>query len=115
MDVEGMLNLYEASFYGCEGEEILNQIQEFTTTYLKDYMKGGNDDETHSRSEKNIKHEISPSLELPLLWRVPRMEVRWCIEMYQMKQDTTPSLLEFAKLDFNMVQATYHQAGATIV
>ncbi|KAI3862929.1 hypothetical protein MKX03_007636 [Papaver bracteatum] len=108
MDVEGMLNLYEASFYACEGEEILNQIQEFTSRYLKDYMKGGNDDETYSTS-KNIKDEISHSLELPLLWRVPRMEVRWCIEMYQMKQDMTPSLLEFAKLDFNMVQATYQQ------
>ncbi|KAI3872130.1 hypothetical protein MKW98_011622 [Papaver atlanticum] len=108
MDVEGMLNLYEASFYACEGEEILNQIQEFTSRHLKDYMKGGNDDEIHSTS-KHIKDEISHSLELPLLWRVPRMEVRWCIEMYQMKQDMTPSLLEFAKLDFNMVQATYQQ------
>ncbi|KAI3845929.1 hypothetical protein MKW92_028196 [Papaver armeniacum] len=95
MDVEGMLNLYEASFYACED--------------LESNPRGGNDDEIHSRLEKNIKHEISHSLELPSLWRVPRMEVRWCIEMYQMKQDMTPSLLELAKLDFNMVQATYQK------
>ncbi|KAI3997451.1 hypothetical protein MKX01_008058 [Papaver californicum] len=108
MDVEGMLSLYEASFYACEGEEILNQIQEFTTTHLKDYIKEANDDDIHSRSN-NMKHEISHTLELPLLWRVPRMEVRWCIEMYQMKQHMNKDLLEFAKLDFNMVQATYQQ------
>ncbi|MCL7025810.1 hypothetical protein MKW94_006691 [Papaver nudicaule] len=109
MDVQGMLSLYETSFYACEDEEILNQIQEFTTRHLMDYMNEGNDDDKiHSRLG-NIRHEISHSLELPSLWRVPRMEVRWCIEMYQMKQDIAPSLLEFAKLDFNMVQATYQE------
>ncbi|MCL7029132.1 hypothetical protein MKW94_026976 [Papaver nudicaule] len=94
-DLEGLLSLYEASFYACEGEEILNEARQ----------------RNDSRSSKPLflEEEISHSLELPLLWRVPRMEVRRFINIYETKQDMHPSLLEFAKLDFNMVQATYHE------
>ncbi|OVA20913.1 Terpene synthase [Macleaya cordata] len=37
-DVEGMLSLYKASFYAFEGEEILDEAQEFTTTHLKEQL-----------------------------------------------------------------------------
>ncbi|KAI3973687.1 hypothetical protein MKX01_031107 [Papaver californicum] len=106
-DFEDLLSLYEASFYACEGEEILNEAQQVTRKHLKNCLKERDD----NRSSMSIflEEEISHSLELPLLWRVPRMEVRRYINMYEIKQDMHPSLLEFAKLDFNMVQATYHE------
>ncbi|KAI3991383.1 hypothetical protein MKX01_039712 [Papaver californicum] len=106
--VEGLLSLYEASFYAYEGEEILNKAQQITSKHLKNHLKERNDDNKSSLSIVS-EEEISHSLELPLLWRVPRMEIRWYINMYEKKQDVHPSLLEFAKLDFNMVQATYHE------
>ncbi|KAI3972951.1 hypothetical protein MKX01_019609 [Papaver californicum] len=92
---EGLLNLYEASFYAYEGEEILKEAQQFASKHLKDYLKEKNDNNS-SRSIV-LDEEVSHSLELPLLWRVPRME------------DMHPSLLEFAKLDFNIVQATHRE------
>ncbi|KAI3917257.1 hypothetical protein MKX01_000034 [Papaver californicum] len=104
---EGLLNLYEASFYAYQGEEILKEAQQFAGKHLKHYLKEKNDNNS-SRSIV-LDKEVSHSLELPLLWRVPRMEVRWYIDKYGMKQDMQPSLLEFAKLDFNIVQATHHE------
>ncbi|MCL7029217.1 hypothetical protein MKW94_005886 [Papaver nudicaule] len=106
-DLEGMLSLYEATFYAYEGEEILNEWQLVTSKHLKNSLKERND----YRSSMSIflEEEISHSLELPLLWRAPRMEVRRYINMYEMKQDMHPSLLELSNLDFNMVQATYQE------
>ncbi|KAI3927327.1 hypothetical protein MKW98_008029 [Papaver atlanticum] len=106
-DVEGLLSLYEASFYAYEGEKILNEAQKVTSKHLQNYLKERNDDE--SSMLIFLEEEISHSFELPLLGRLPRMEVRRYINMYEMNQDMHPSLLEFAKLDFNMVQATYHE------
>ncbi|MCL7040336.1 hypothetical protein MKW94_007351 [Papaver nudicaule] len=106
-DLEGLLSLYEASFYACEGEEILNEAQQVTTKHLKNCLKERNDN--RSNMSISLEEEISHSLELPLLWRVPRMEVRRYINMYDMKPDMQPTLLELAKLYFNMVQATYHE------
>ncbi|MCL7024582.1 hypothetical protein MKW94_025893 [Papaver nudicaule] len=106
-DFEGLLSLYEASFYACEGEEILNEARQVTSKHLKNCLKGRND--SRSSMPTFLEEEISHSLELPLLWRVPRMEVRQYINIYEIKQDMHPSLLEFAKLDYNMVQATYHE------
>ncbi|MCL7041075.1 hypothetical protein MKW94_028847 [Papaver nudicaule] len=106
-DSEGLLSLYEASFYAYEGEELLKEAQQITSKHLKNYLKERNDNRTCMSNFS--KEEINHSLEIPLLWRVPRMEVRRYIYMYEMKQNMHPTLLEFAKLDFNMVQATYHE------
>ncbi|KAI3840316.1 hypothetical protein MKW92_008792 [Papaver armeniacum] len=106
-DFDGLLSLYEASFYAYQGEEILNEAQQVTRKHLKNCLKERNDN--ISSMSIFLEDEISHSLDLPLLCRVPRMELRWYINMYEMKQDMNPTLLEFAKLDFNMVQATYHE------
>ncbi|KAI3840305.1 hypothetical protein MKW92_008781 [Papaver armeniacum] len=103
-DFEGLLSLYEASFCAYEGEVILIEAQQVTSKHLKNFLN-----ENNSSMSNFLKEEIIHSLELPLLWRVPRMEVRQYIKMYEMKEDMHSCLLEFAKLDFNMVQATYHE------
>ncbi|KAF6153559.1 hypothetical protein GIB67_027426 [Kingdonia uniflora] len=40
---------------------------------------------------------------------MPRLETRWFIDVYKKKEDMNNQLLEFAKLDFNMVQATLQE------
>nr|GMC87958.1 (-)-alpha-terpineol synthase-like [Ipomoea batatas] len=45
--------------------------------------------------------------EMPLYWRMQRFEARWFISVYEKRQNMNPVLLEFAKLDYNMVQAKY--------
>ncbi|KAL6328014.1 hypothetical protein AAG906_033278 [Vitis piasezkii] len=56
--------------------------------------------------DQNLAIEVNHALELPLQWRMPRLEARWFIDVYEKRQDMNPILLEFAKSDFNMVQAT---------
>ncbi|OVA16105.1 Terpene synthase [Macleaya cordata] len=112
-DVEGMLSLYEASFYAFEGEEILDEAQEFTGRHLKEYLKNkeGINSTSTPKHLCNHKQLVSHALDLPLHLRVPRIEARWFIDTYEqmMQEDMDPLLLEFAKLDFNMIQATYHE------
>ncbi|KAI3839595.1 hypothetical protein MKW92_041387 [Papaver armeniacum] len=56
------------------------------------------------------KRLVNRALGLPLNWVMQRQEARWYIDMYEMMEDgMEPVLLEFAKLDFNMVQATYQE------
>ncbi|MCL7042062.1 hypothetical protein MKW94_013452 [Papaver nudicaule] len=56
------------------------------------------------------KRFVTHALGLPIHWRMQRLEARWYIETYEMVEDgMEPLLLEFAKLDFNMVQATYQE------
>ncbi|XP_026395394.1 terpene synthase 10-like isoform X2 [Papaver somniferum] len=104
-DVEGMLSLYEASFYAFEREDISVEVQEYTRINLADIVQ--------RRVNKNdpgfIFKQVSHALEAPLNWRVPRLEAKWFIENYKRMSDMEPLLLEFAILDFNMVQATYQE------
>uniref|UniRef100_A0A0A0LMX2 Uncharacterized protein n=1 Tax=Cucumis sativus TaxID=3659 RepID=A0A0A0LMX2_CUCSA len=100
-DLNGMLCLYEASFLSIEGENILETAKHFTMEYLEKYMK--------SSTDENEVAIVRHALELPLHWRMPRLETRWFIDIYERKVDMNPILLEFAKLDFNKVQFIHQQ------
>ncbi|KAI3846400.1 hypothetical protein MKW92_019530 [Papaver armeniacum] len=104
-DIQGMLSLYEASFYAFECEDISVEVQEHTRTNLADILQRSVN-ETHPRL---IFNQVSHALETPLNWRVPRLEAKWFIENYKRMTHMEPLLLEFAILDFNMVQATYQE------
>ncbi|KAM7500244.1 hypothetical protein LguiA_024658 [Lonicera macranthoides] len=52
---------------------------------------------------------VSHALELPLHWRMLRLEARCFIDTYEKTNNQNISLLEFAKLDFNMVQAIHQE------
>ncbi|XP_037493564.1 (-)-alpha-terpineol synthase isoform X2 [Jatropha curcas] len=49
------------------------------------------------------------AMELPLRWRMQRADCRWFIDVYESSPSMNPTLLHFAKLDFNMVQAIHQQ------
>ncbi|GMP87024.1 hypothetical protein CsSME_00039573 [Camellia sinensis var. sinensis] len=84
-----------------EGESILEEARDFATKHLKEYLK--------KRTDPNLAMLVSHALELPLHWTMPRMEARWFIDAYERRSDMNPTLLEFAKLDFNMVQAIHQE------
>ncbi|KAK3188188.1 hypothetical protein Dsin_027749 [Dipteronia sinensis] len=100
-DVKGMLSLYEASYYGFEGESIMEDSWQFTTKHLKNVE--------NLDSELNLSMEVKHAIELPLHWRDSRLEARWFIDVYERREDVNHILLEFAKLDFNIVQGFYQQ------
>ncbi|KAI9197715.1 hypothetical protein LWI28_002989 [Acer negundo] len=102
-DFKGILALYEAAYYCVDGESILFDAINFTTEYLKEYVK-------HSKDVQYLVTLANHALELPQHWRMLRLEARWFIDVYEKQQDImNPLLLELAKLDFNVVQATHQE------
>ena len=101
VDVEGMLSLYEASFHSLEYETILDEARNFTSEFLKEYL---------NQNEGNyLSLLIGHALELPLHWRIPRWEAHWFLNAYERMENSSPALLQLAKLDFNIVQTIYQE------
>ncbi|CAA2975163.1 terpene synthase 10-like [Olea europaea subsp. europaea] len=96
-DTKGLPQLYEASFLSIEGESTLEMAREFTIKHLEDKSV----DDIHC--DPLVHH----ALEIPLHWTIPRAEATRFINKYEKRPDKNPILLQLAKLDFNIVQATY--------
>ncbi|KAL3513017.1 hypothetical protein ACH5RR_025734 [Cinchona calisaya] len=99
-DLKGMLYLYEASHLISENESNLEMAREFTTKNLKKNIED-------KRVDQELVALIQHALELPLHWRMMRLEARWFIDIYEKRPDMNPIVLELAKLDFNIVQAAH--------
>jgi hypothetical protein len=99
-DMEGLLSLYEASNLAIHGENNLEEGRIFSIKNLKSLME-----KLDSDSAKQVKQ----SLEIPLYWRMPRVEARSFIDVYQRDRAKNLTLLELAKLDYNLVQYVYQQ------
>lgn len=97
-DLEGILSLYEASHLGMHGEDDLEEAKRFSTKHLKSSM---------GKLEASLAERVRQSLEIPLHWRMPRAETCSFIHVYQKDNTRNSVLLEFAKLDFNLVQSVY--------
>ncbi|XP_071706572.1 monoterpene synthase TPS4, chloroplastic-like isoform X2 [Rutidosis leptorrhynchoides] len=100
-DIEGLLSLYEASYLGANGEDILSHAKEFTTKHIR----GSSSFLPSLKLEK----EIVQSLEVPRHMRMERLEARRYIEEYGNEEDHNPMVLEFAKLDYNHVQSLFQK------
>ncbi|KAI3515699.1 hypothetical protein L1887_14602 [Cichorium endivia] len=97
-DMLCMLNLYEASYHSFENESILDDARDFTARYLQENLEN---------IPKSLSSLVTHAFELPLHHRVPRIEAKWFIEVYEKRSGMNPTLIELAKLDFNMVQAIH--------
>ena len=101
-DIKGILCLYEASYLSVKGENILEEARDFTRNFLEEYLE-------RTVDQNDLTAIINHAMELPLHWRMLRLEARWFIDVYERSQGMNPILLELAKLDYNMVQATYQE------
>lgn len=100
-NIKGMLGLYEASHLLVEGENMMDKAKAFSSRALKDLNKGNID--------PYLAEEVAHALEVPSHWRVPWSEAKWYINAYERREHINPTLLELAKLNFNMVQATHQE------
>ncbi|KAI3961568.1 hypothetical protein MKW92_032762 [Papaver armeniacum] len=100
-DIKGMLSLFEAAHLLLEGEIILIEAILFTRRHLSE-SRNNND-----KINVNLATQVRRSLETPFHWRIQRSESRFFIESYEFQNDMNPTLLELAKLNFNMVQAQH--------
>nr|WBW04264.1 terpene synthase [Ficus altissima] len=102
-DVKGLLSLYEASFLLMPGENILEEAREFTSKHLQEFVKQ-NEDETY------LSKLVGHALEVPLHWRVPRLEARWFIDLCKKSPEIiNPTFLELSILDYNIVQSIHQE------
>ncbi|CAH9106395.1 unnamed protein product [Cuscuta epithymum] len=93
-NVDAMLSLYEASHVRVHGEKILDEALIFTTTHLQTLF-------TNSK--------VSEALEQPICKRLARIDARKYISIYQLDESHDAVLLEFAKLDFNLLQRQHQK------
>ncbi|XP_019198185.1 PREDICTED: (-)-alpha-terpineol synthase-like [Ipomoea nil] len=97
-DMKGILSLYEATYQCMEGESIMEAAQRFCTKNLREIQN------MNVILDQDL---VDHALEMPLYWRMQRFEARWFISVYEKRHNMNPVLLDFAKLDYNMVQAKY--------
>uniref|UniRef100_A0A0E0EIF4 Uncharacterized protein n=1 Tax=Oryza meridionalis TaxID=40149 RepID=A0A0E0EIF4_9ORYZ len=97
-DVRSLLGLYNAAHVRTRGDKILDGAIAFTKSHLKAKLE-------HLKSP--LKEEVSSALETPLFRRVRILETRNYIPIYEMISGRNETILEFAKLNFNLLQLLY--------
>ncbi|XP_072971374.1 alpha-humulene synthase-like isoform X1 [Typha angustifolia] len=97
-DPRGLLSLYNAAYLGIHGEDILEEAILFTKNHLKSMQKS---------LEHPLAPQVSRFLETPLFRTMKRLEARRYISEYEAEDACNNSVLELAKLDFNLVQSIH--------
>ncbi|KAH9751592.1 Beta-myrcene/(E)-beta-ocimene synthase 2 [Citrus sinensis] len=90
------MSLHEASYYSFEGESIMEEAWQFTSKHLKEVMISKS-----KQGDVFVAEQAKRALELPLHWKVPMLEARWFIDVYEKREDKNHLLLELAKMEFN--------------
>lgn len=104
-DIWGMLSLYEASYLGAEGEEVLKKAMDFSRAHLSQLIP-------HLGPE--VGKQISRALTLPRHLRMAQLEATNYMEEYSHASNRVPAFLEMAKLDFDMLQSLHQRELAEI-
>lgn len=99
-DINGMLSLYEASYLGTYGEDLLHHAMEFTETQLRQSIP---------LMGPLLGRRYSHALDLPRHLRMERLEARSFIGEYGRESDQSPYLVELAKFDYNKVQSLHQE------
>ncbi|GJW52053.1 amorpha-4,11-diene synthase [Tanacetum coccineum] len=102
-DVEGLLELYEATYMRVPGEIILEDALVFTRSHLSIIAK-----DTVSTNPA-LSTEIQRALKQPLWKRLPRIEAAQYIPFYQQQDSHNKMLLKLAKLEFNLLQTLHKE------
>ncbi|XP_037493565.1 (-)-alpha-terpineol synthase isoform X3 [Jatropha curcas] len=112
-DLKGLVYLYEASYLSVPGETILEEARDFASKNILKYLNNIRDSYEQEQiisGEEHVQVMLARhAMELPLRWRMQRADCRWFIDVYESSPSMNPTLLHFAKLDFNMVQAIHQQ------
>ncbi|KAK4437358.1 putative terpene synthase 11 [Sesamum alatum] len=107
-DKEGLLNLYEASYLGAKGEDILSEAMRFSETELRLSTSVGGTLPHH------LSRRVRRALELPSHLRMERLENRFYIHDYATQINHTSLLLDHAISDYNQIQSLYQTELAEI-
>ncbi|KAL2476209.1 Alpha-humulene/(-)-(E)-beta-caryophyllene synthase [Abeliophyllum distichum] len=99
-NVQGLLSLYEAAQFRVHGEEILEEALDFSATQLNSLVV---------HVSNSLSTQIKEALEIPIHKTVARLVAKKFLSIYQQDESHNDTLLNFAKLDFNLLQKTYQK------
>ncbi|GMJ06374.1 terpene synthase 03 [Hibiscus trionum] len=99
-DAAALLSLYEASHLGTHGEDVMEEAMKFSAEHLQSSLR---------EMDCDMAMQVQHTLQVPLRWRMPRIEAMSYIHAYQKHGTSHSALIELAKLDYNLVQAVYQQ------
>ncbi|GFS29269.1 terpenoid cyclases/Protein prenyltransferases superfamily protein [Actinidia rufa] len=99
-DVVGILSLYEATHLRVRGEEILDEALTFTTTHLESMVPN---------LSNPIAEHVVHALNQPIHKGLTRLDARRYISFYEQNDSHNKDLLNFAKLDFNLLQKLHQR------
>ncbi|XP_074558766.1 alpha-humulene synthase-like isoform X1 [Curcuma longa] len=99
-DVKGLLSLYNAAYLRIHGEYILDEAILFTKNRLASLL---------DELKQPLVILVSLFLETPLCQRNKRLLARKYIPIYQEEERPNDAILEFAKLDFNLLQSLHQE------
>ncbi|EXB50920.1 (-)-germacrene D synthase [Morus notabilis] len=102
-DIRGMLSLYEATYLRVHGEDILDEALVFTTTCLKSAAS------SRHLSPSFLVEQVTHALKQPIRKGLTRLEARHYMSVYQQDPSHNKVLLNFAKLDFNLLQKVHQE------
>lgn len=94
-DARGMLSLYEAAYFRVGGEDILDKALVFTKKQLSYALPN---------LTNPLKEQVTHALKQPIRTGLTRLEARAYMTFYEQDDTHDKVLLEFAKLDFNLLQ-----------
>ncbi|CAO2187138.1 unnamed protein product [Urochloa humidicola] len=97
-DTRSMLSLYNAAYLRTHEEVLLDQAISFTRRCLQGGLEN---------LESPLAEEVSCALDTPLFRRVGILETRNYIPIYEKEATRKDAILEFAKLNFNLLQLIY--------
>ncbi|KAK4439855.1 Beta-caryophyllene synthase [Sesamum alatum] len=100
-NVAGMLELYEAAHFRIRGEEILDKALEFSASRLESLRP--------RIMSSSLFALVNEALKFPILKNLTRFGARKFISIYQEDESHNKILLNFAKLDFNLVQKIHQK------
>ncbi|XP_066351265.1 (E)-beta-farnesene synthase-like [Miscanthus floridulus] len=97
-DTKCLLSLYNAAYLRTHGEKVLDEAIIFTRRQLEAVLDS---------LESTLADEVSLTLQTPLFRRVRILETRNYIPIYEKEGARNDIILEFAKLNFNLLQLIY--------
>ncbi|KAH7861040.1 hypothetical protein Vadar_020872 [Vaccinium darrowii] len=105
-DVRGMLSLFEATHLRVRGEDILDEALDFTTIHLNSALP--------NLIKNSIAAQVVHALNQPIHKGLTRLESRRYISLYEKDDSHNKVLLDFSKLDFNLLQKL-HQRELSVI
>ncbi|XVF25946.1 hypothetical protein REPUB_Repub13aG0257800 [Reevesia pubescens] len=101
-DMKGLMELYEASQLGIDGEDILDEAREFSSQTLKKWLNIAEIDHFSGRAIRN-------TLDQPYHKSLSRFIARNLLTDFQSTNGWINVLQELAKMDFNLVQSLHQK------